>query len=670
MQRIVIWLGLVFAVIAGPGISWAAEEETPVVQTEEVVTSATKTPVPVSHLTSAVEVITGEEMQKQKYKTVVEALRQAQGLAVFQSGGPGTEATVRIRGAGDTQTLVVIDGAIVNSATQGYYNFAALTTDNIEKVEILRGAQSMLWGSDAMGGVINITTKRGKGTPNASGFLEYGSFTSIREGGQVSGSKGPVDFSATLSRWDFGGFSAVDYRLGAYERDPYRNWQASSRLGVDLPKDGRLEFNLRWMDGSAGLDNITRSATLAPRDVWGSKQRTSQFIYSGTYQQPITNWWDQKLTLSRAQDDALFTPGTRQRNVDTGAFTVPAGAPNETRVMSNRLEWQHNVQVVDPLLLTFGYQFREQQGENDTGLPSKTLTSNAGFAQAQLNLWDRVFGTAGVRQDNYNVFGDATTYRLTGGYLHKETDTKFRTSYGTGFRAPSINQLFFPNFGNPNLKAEKSQSFDAGVDQWLFGKSLQLSGGYFWNRFRDQIVNVTDPIACASLSTFGVCPLNISNTTSKGWEGSLAYTKVMNLFLLQAFDVHFQYTNTLTRDLATGKRLPRWPVDQWSASLGYKPVEEVHMALTGRMVGSRFNQTNDQQNIPGFVVWNLATTYDVTDRVQAYFRAENLFNQHYQEILNAGTPGLSAYFGLRVNYDVFDLPNLYKKASGLVREAS
>ena len=648
MRKFVVGLGLLLVVTWGAGVGHA-EEGTPVVQTDEVVTSATKTPVPVSHLTSAVEVITAEEMKRQTYKTVVDALRMAQGLSVLQGGGPGTEATVRIRGGSNSQTLVLIDGAIVNSATLGYYSFANLTTENIERVEILRGAQSMLWGSDAIGGVINIVTKRGTDKSKASSFFEYGSFNSIREGGEVSGKKGPVDFSMTMSRWDLAGFSAADYRLGASERDSFRNWQASSLLGVDLPKDGRLEFSFRWLNGSTNIDNVSPPA----RDVFASKNKTQQFVFTGSYQQKITNWWDQKLTLARSQDDALFLPGSLQRNLVTGATSVPAGSPNQTNVLANRLEWQHNVQVADPLLLTFGYQFREQQGVNTTGLSERIISSHAGFAQAQLNLWDRVFGTAGIRQDNYNVFGDATTYRVTGGYLHKETDTKVRTSYSTGFRAPTVNDLFFPNFGNPNLGPEKSQSFDVGVDQWLFKKKLQLSGGYFWNRYRDLITTTFNPAVCAPFSTFGFCPINVGSASAKGWEASFTYTEILNLPMLKAFDVHGQYTNTMTRDLTTGARLPRWPVDQWSLTFGYQPVEPVRMALTGRMVGSRFNTTGDQQNVPGFVVWNLATTYDVTDRFQAYLRAENLFNQHYQEILNAGTPVRSIYFGVRLNHDLF-----------------
>ena len=221
----------------------AMADQPDVIETPEVVVSATKTPIPVKEVTSAVEVITGEQMQQRKVRTVAEALRLAQGLAVFQSGGPGTLVDVRMRGGTPEQTLVLIDGAIVNSATLGSYDFANLTSDNIERIEILRGSQGMMWGSDAMGGVINITTKRGRDTPKIAAFAEYGSFTTIREGATVSGKKGAFDVAAALTRWDTSSFSAINYRRGASERDGFHNWQGSVRLGVDLPKDGRLEFN-------------------------------------------------------------------------------------------------------------------------------------------------------------------------------------------------------------------------------------------------------------------------------------------------------------------------------------------------------------------------------------------------------------------------------------------
>ncbi|MGH7207114.1 MAG: TonB-dependent receptor plug domain-containing protein [Nitrospiraceae bacterium] len=623
-------------------------EAGPVATTEEVVISATKTPLPLSQVTSAVEVITEEDLKRQKFKTVADALRLSQGTAVFSSGGPGTEATVRIRGGSNTQTLVLIDGAIVNSATQGFYNFANLTTDNIERIEILRGAQSMLWGSDAMGGVVNIITKRGTGDPQASAFFEYGSFSSIREGGQVTGQKGPVDFSFTLSRWDFTGFSVVNYRRGAAERDAFHNWQASSKVGVSLPHDGRLEFAFRWLNSHMNLDNIS-----TPSDVFGSKQRDQELIYTGTYDQRFTEWWSQKLTLAREEDQVLFNPGTFQRNLNTGAVTPinPVTNPiNEIRTLSNRIEVQENFQIGKPLLLVAGYQHRDQQGENDTGLSNKILNSNAGFGEAQLNLWDRVFATAGVRYDSYNVFGDATTYRVTAGYLLKETNTKIRSSYATGFRAPAINQLFFPNFGNPNLGPEKSQGFDVGVDQRLLGDRVRLSVGYFWNRFHDLIVNLVGDPFCAPFSTFLSCPRNISSAVTKGWEASMNVSLVRNRPFVENLELQGQYTNTMTRDVSNALRLPRWPVDQWSAVLTYQPVAPLVINLAARYVGSRFNDVRNRQSQSAFDVWTLSATYDITKQVQAYTRVDNLFDEKYEEILNTGTPVRSIYVGVKFTY--------------------
>jgi vitamin B12 transporter len=629
---------------AGTSFAEAPVEAAPVVQTEEVVISATKTPVPVSQVTSAVQVITEEDMKKQNIRSVIDALQLAQGVAIFSSGGPGTEANARIRGGSSSQTLVLIDGAIVNSGTLGSYDFSNLRTDNIERIEVLRGAQSMLWGSDAMGGVINIVTKRGQGPLSAGAFLEYGSFASLREGGSLSGKKGVVDYSFTLTRWDTSSFSAVNYRRGATERDGYHNWQGSGRIGVDLPRDGRLDFTMRWMNSDVNLDNL--SAT-APSDVFGSKSRTQQYVFSGSYEQPITSWWSQKLTLARSQEASLFLPGTLQRNVATGVFSTPFGTPNETRVLSNRLEWQHNLQVTKLLLLTAGYQFREQQGENDTGLTNRILSSNAGFAQAQFNLWDRVFATAGIRYDSYNVFGDATTYRFTGGYYHKETDTKLRAGYSTGFRAPSMNELFFPNFGNPNLGPEKNQSMDVGVDQYFLSKQLKFTGGLFWNRYRNLIVTTFDPVFCAPFSTFGFCPQQLGGASTKGWEAGLSYTYSSDRPFLKSVILQAQYTNTLTRDVETHSRLPRWPTDQWSAMVSYQPIDPLWITVTGRYVGSRFNTTGDRQTLPAFDVWSLAVSYDVTKQVQAYLRAENLFNEKYEEIASAGTPIRSIFGGLR-----------------------
>ena len=631
-------------------------ERSDVVETPEVFISSTKTEVPVKQVTSAVETITGEQMQQRKIKTVVEALRLAQGLAVFQSGGPGTLAEVRMRGGTPEQTLVLIDGAIVNSATLGSYNFANLTTDNIERIEILRGSQGMMWGSDAMGGVVNIITKRGRETPAISSFVEYGSFATIREGASAIGKKGPVDVAATLSRWDTSNFSSINYRRGAAERDGFHNWQGSAKLGVDLPKDGRLEFNFRWMDGITNLDNTLPD----PSDTLGAKTQSKQYVYTGSYMQPITNWWSQRLTLARATENLTTSSGTVERNLFTGVESPPFPLNSEINTTSNRLEWQHDIQIVKPLSVTAGYQFREQLGENldtltgTTTLPTKIISSNAGFAEAKLNLWDRLFGTAGIRQDQYNVFGSATTYRATAGYLHTETGTKLRGSYGTGFRAPTINQLFFPDFGNANLQPEKSKGLDVALDQSLFNDRVQLSVGYFWTRYQNLILAVFDPAGACSFTPFGFCAQNIGQARAEGVEASAKVKLIRDQPWIKSLDLQFQYTHTSTENLTdnAGTRLPRWPLNQWSAILSYQPIEALRANLEGRFVGQRFNDPSNDNSLPHFYVWNASFSYDVNKTVQIYGRADNIFNRKYEEVLFFGTPIRSVFGGVRVNFDM------------------
>ena len=618
---------------------------------DPVVVSATKTPISLRQVTSAVEVLTEQDFTRRKVKTLLEVLRLSPGVAVFQNGGPGGRANVRIRGGSASQTLVLIDGAIVNSATAGEFNFANLTVDNVEKIEIVRGAQSTLWGADAMGGVVNITTKRGRGPLKAGGFFEYGSFNTLREGGHVSGGKGPVDFSLTLSRWDTTGISQSNYRRGASERDAYRNWQASSRLGVTLPANGRFDFNFRWWSGSLNVDS-----SFGPSDVIKARNDDQHFIFSGIYRQPVTDWWTHTLTLSRDQGINLFDPGILQRNLSTGEERSPVGGPNETRVLANRIESQHDFRLNQYVIVTAGYQLREQTGENDAGLSEKILSAHAGFGQVQFSLDDRLVATAGVRHDGYNTFGDATTYRVTGGYLIKETNTKLRGSYATGFRAPSINELFFPNFGNPTLQPERSQSFDLGVDQFVFDDGVKISVGYFWNRYRNLIETIQSEPVCG-IGPYGVnfCPGNVDSAKSQGWEVGIDLVLARDQPWMKHLELKGHYTMTLTRNLVTGTRFARWPVDQAGLSVHYQPIDPLSMTLDFRFVGSQNDKDmaqNDTQRLGSFDVLNLAVTYDVSERVEAYVRVDNLLDEEYEEILFYGTPGRSIFAGIRVNVDL------------------
>jgi vitamin B12 transporter len=645
-----------------------ADSQKPI-EVPDVVVSATKTPIPANQVTSAVEVITGEELERRKIKTVIDALRLAQGVFATSSGGGGTEATVKIRGAFARHTLVLIDGVILNSPTTGAYDFASLTAENIDRIEILRGAQGMLYGSDAIGGVINIYTKKGSGQPRVGAFMEYGSFATFREGGHLSGAKGPFDFSASVSRWDTSSFSAINYRRGAFEGDGFHNTQVSAKVGAALPNDGRVEFNMRWYDSRTSFDGFADSG--APADVFGARSTSRNLILNGNWNQPLTTWWTTKLTLSQSNERLRSESGIAGFNLNTRQFI--AANPNscfpnfdacfspyvsDLEILNRRLEWQNNFRLGDSVLLTAGYQLRREEGDSPgfygTTEPARVISSNAGFAQAQVNLWDRLFLTAGGRHDSYNRFEDATTYRVTGGYLIKETGTKFRGSYATGFKAPTMNDLFFQGFGNPNLKPEKSLSMDLGIEQSLFNDRLHLNAGYFWNRFQNLIQFASGGPLCPP-GSFGFCPINVADAKTQGWE----FAFKLNLF--KGFDVRGQYTYTLTRAFDTpdnplggDKRLPRWPVDQGTIGFTYSPIDALRLNIDYRFVGARNNNlaNSSSQKLGVFNVVNLSASYDVTKNWQAYVRVDNLFNEKYEEIIFFGTPTRSVYGGVRMNYDV------------------
>ncbi|MCA9471667.1 MAG: TonB-dependent receptor [Nitrospirales bacterium] len=636
-----------------PCMVFAASEPDPEViqKLEPVVVTDTKTPTPISEVTSAVEMITEEDIRRRNDRTLVDALGLSQGAAIFSTGGYGGTSTFRIRGGASGQTLVLIDGAIINSATLGEANFGTLTTDNIESITVLRGAQSMLYGSDAMGGVVDIRTKRGEGAPVARIFSEYGSFNSLREGGSFSGQMGPVDMSIALSRWDMAKFSSINYRRGAGERDAFRNWQGSSLIGMNLPWKGRLELAFRWVNQDIDIDNPSTFG--GPFDVYKAKSTSRQYIYSGTYHQPMTDWWDQKITLSQARETGINQAGTNQMSIATGAMSVPPDFGNsDIRTKSNRIEWQSNFYIGKPVIVTVGYQFREQLGKNKGNFSEHVISSHAGFAQMQVKLFDRLFGTAGFRQDSHNTAGSKTTYRFTGGYLLKETGTKVRGSYATGFRTPDINELYFPNFGNPTLVPETSKNFDVAVDQTFLNKRVTISAGYFWSRYKQLIVTAFDPVGCAPFTIFGFCAQNVGKARAKGVETSLKILLIRELPFLKRLDFDGQYTYTSTRDLETGTRLARWPVHQASATLTYQPVEPLRVTGTFRYVGSRFSTTGNQSPLPHFYLFNLAATYQVNSHLEVYTRVENLADRKYEEVLFFGTPGRSIWGGVRVNFEI------------------
>jgi vitamin B12 transporter len=295
LRTIFILLCGLFVWTGGPiSVSAAPADDEPSGETPPVIISATRDEQSLESTTSSATVITAKELAERQITTVGDALQSVVGVDVVRNGGPGGVTNVFLRGANSSQTLVLIDGVPVNNPTVGGFDFADLTTDNIERIEIVRGPKSSLYGSDANGGVINIVTKKGQGPPKATLSIEGGRYATTREAVALVGQSDSVDYSLGLSYERTQGFSRA---ADGTEPDGYQNTTFSSKLGLVVLGDGRLEFTGRLWLAQADLDGFD-PITFLPADDPDAAQRTQGLVSAISLQKPLTSWWSQRLTGS------------------------------------------------------------------------------------------------------------------------------------------------------------------------------------------------------------------------------------------------------------------------------------------------------------------------------------------------------------------------------------
>jgi len=586
---------------------------------EPVVVTATRVEVPTKEAASSVTIIEGKTLEAKHHRSVLEALRVVPGLDIVQTGGAGGTTSAFLRGGNSNHTLVLIDGVQVNSPATGAYDFSDLTTDNIERIEIIRGPQSTLYGSDAVGGIIHIITKKGEGNSISSVSIEGGSFGSYRETLQISGATDRGDYSFSAGRSDTEGISKANKKNGNSEKDGYENSTFSSRIGFNLSHDTRLEWTARFSDAASEIDGCCPTA-----DDPNALQNRHFLASSLSLSSPVTAWWDQKIQLSLQQDKLEgIDPDTPFGNF-------------EIDTESQRLDWQNNLQVGTHNLVTVGYEYEAQEGKNK-GSFEKRFYNNAFYAFNQFQLSPLVFNL-GLRTDDNNGFGAETTYKAEAAYLLELTGSKIHAAYGTGFRAPTLNDLFFPGSGNPNLKPEESRSFEVGIEQALLSEKVQVTATYFHTRVDDLIIFVSDPL------TFVGMPENIEEAKMKGWEIGLS---VMPSEILS---ISANYTLTDAINRITGKRLNRRPKHKISGTITLKPAENLHFDLDVHYVGKRFNDTANAVKMGGYTLVNLSGSIHLSKGTQLFTRIENLFDKEYEEVSGFGTAGFGAYGGVKVAF--------------------
>jgi vitamin B12 transporter len=610
-------------------------------KTEEIVVTATRIETPSREVGSSVTVITNQQIEERQNTTVLEVLRTVPALDVVQLGGPGGQTSVFIRGAKSEHTLVLIDGIEMNDPMEPgrSYDFANLTTDNIERIEIIRGPQSTLYGSDAIGGVINIITKRGKGRPSGFVSAEGGSFNTFREKAGFSGSNKWANYSLGISRLDTDGISAANKKDGNHEKDGYGNTSISTKLGVTPAENFDADFVLRYIKAKADIDNYGGVGGDDPNNTTDSEQ-----LFSRTQARLslFNDLWEQKLGFSLTDLDRDY------RN-DTDADHPADLSRDSYNGQTLKLDWQHNLYLHETNTLTLGVETEKEKGESDyysesawgpytSTFKKKTARTTGYYLQDQVKLWDSWFTTLGVRIDDHSRFGSETTYRIASAYLVRQTGTKFRGTYGTGFKAPTLYQLY-SQYGDKNLDPEESTGWDIGVEQSLFDKKLILGATYFSNEF-DELIDFE-----SGTSKY----INVAEAEARGVEVFVSARPIDDL----TFQASYTYTDT--EDKATGKDLLRRAKNKLGFDVNYRFIGKGNVNLDLVYVGKR--NDNDYSTWPAkrvelndYVLVNLAASYDITKNIQIFGKAENLLDEDYEEVKGFGTPGISAYAGVKLSF--------------------
>ncbi len=584
---------------------------------KEQVITATRSKTRQNLTGSTVTVIDREEIRLRDKRSVHELLRTVPGVTVTQSGGPGKVASVFLRGSNSNQTLVLVDGFRVNSTTTGGFDFADLTTDNIQRIEILRGPHSPLYGSEAIGGVINIITRQGTDEFSGHAKAEAGSHKSRHGRVSTEGGVGNADFSLSASRLVTEGISAVDPATGDGDEDGYENTTVSTRLGYTFLEDGRVDLTLRSVTGENDVDGF--------RDDPNAEQQRDALFLGLTVQKPITDWWNQKVRVG-LQDDDL-----EGNDPDT---------PNNNFSIDSRLTsflWQSEVQPVEWNTVTAGYEVEKRAGEN-RGTFDRDLYVRSVFLQNHLTLDDRFSLTLGVRNDDHDTFGAETTYRASSSLLFPETGTRLHGHYGTGFRAPTLNELFFSGpfgSGNPELDPEESKGFDVGVEQSFLDDRLTVDVTYFYNEYEDLIQFVDQ-------GGFFFMAENVQSAKSYGYET----TASAQLTDRWSFSSTFTYTDTENND--TDRPLARRPEEKYTIRTSYRIEEGFSGTLSWVQVRERFDTSGDR--LDDYNRLDVSARYETPYDLAVTARVRNLLNRDYNEIAGFNSPGFNGYAGLEYSW--------------------
>jgi vitamin B12 transporter len=585
-----------------------------------VVVTPTRLPTPESEVGSSITVISEEEIQRKQQRTLPDALRDVPGLNVVQNGGPGGATSVFIRGTNSNQTKVFIDGIDATDPATGTFNFEHILTWDIERVEVVRGPQSGLYGADAIGGVINIITKKGTGLAQFAGSLEGGTFGTFNQNARASTAAERYNFY-----FDFAHFRSSDTPVTpsdlmppgrSVQGDSYDNKTFSGRFGANLTDNFDIGVVTRYIHTSL---RYTGDDFLGPENLKSTEADEQLFTRGTAHLVSFDGVLDQTVGFAHTKFN--------QRDFDPNP---PTPVPSFFNGDRQKADWRADVKLTPGQILTF----RAEHQRDEITTPVAEITDNAGMVQLQSSIGGRFFNAVSVRYDSYDTFGAQPTFRIAPTFQIPETRSRLKGSVGTGFKAPTLAELFqnFPSFnffGNPNLKPETSTGHDLGFEQTYLEKRVQLGATYFHNDI-DNLITINDT---------GTSFQNVGKATTYGVESFLSYTPWEPLRL------RADYTFLIAKNDITDQELLRRPKHKASLDAAWHVMEAAVLSATLLYVGPWVDvnraATMSGVRTNGYTLVNLAGSYDLGNGLTAYARIDNLLDRHYQDPLGFRGRGLA-----------------------------
>lgn len=595
-------------VITTTSISYAQSK------TDDIIITASKVEQSLSSVGSSVTVLTKETLMKRGDRTVADSLSRVSGINLSRSGGVGGQSFIRMRGTNSGQSLVLIDGIRVSDTAgiENSFDFSTLMINDIERIEVLKGNQSSLYGSDAIGGVINIITHKRQSGLGGNAFLEGGSFGTVHGGASVKAGNDKVYYGLTANHFHNDGFSR---RNTGKEMDGNQISHFRGNVGADITENLNLDIQAGYELANFEYDSGFGSSQISDgnKELFYSKSQLTHLSFDDTLK------------------NTLYYDASQTDRHDTNSFGF-----SDFKGTHQKIGYQGDINLFDRDVLTVGTDLTLEDAKNSYGFSGEN-ENYAYFGNYIKGLGENITLNFGGRLDDHDRFGSQGTYRSTLAFNIPQSKTKIHSSLGTGFKAPTLYQLYDTLSGNPNLDAETSTGYDFGFTQ-VFPQEYVTTDITFFNT---EINNLID---------YDNSTLNYVNTSKADIRGIETQIDIKATDNLNFFG---NYTLTDAKNALTQQKLARRPRHAFNVGTDFQ-IGKTQTTLLGRYVGEQIDQYSYGTHIPqynkSFFTADIKTSYDVTDKVAVYGRLDNIFDQDFQEVLTYNTSGFVAFGGIRLKY--------------------